>query len=217
MRYYLYISTSKIDMLAPQISSGNKKKISFEFGFDVKILNSLFKTEKSIEDNTIKKLNLIENYLYQNNYVGDLSSDRPWIKINAINARLCSFADFDLGVLYICDELDNTIIAIGGSPEHLIGKVQQPLQRFHATSLLAGIAYSLENFLVTGDSTMKTNSKVFKSIDGANYYGKLLSSIYSIGGLQNQKISFLAKILKKVDYDNKTYLIATPLFISLDD
>jgi hypothetical protein len=37
MKFYLYISDAKIDMLLPQIAHEAKKKIATEFGFDLKI------------------------------------------------------------------------------------------------------------------------------------------------------------------------------------
>jgi hypothetical protein len=38
MKYYVYISDAKIDMLLPQVPHEVKKKMASEFGFDFKLL-----------------------------------------------------------------------------------------------------------------------------------------------------------------------------------
>jgi hypothetical protein len=51
MRYYQYISDSKVDMLLPQIPLKAKQKITSEIGFDIKILSGKIKTERdSLDD-----------------------------------------------------------------------------------------------------------------------------------------------------------------------
>jgi hypothetical protein len=46
MKYYLYISDAKVDMLLPQVTHKAEKKTSTELGFDLKVLSAKYKVKR---------------------------------------------------------------------------------------------------------------------------------------------------------------------------
>ena len=60
MRFYQYISDSKVDMLLPQIPLKAKQKITAEIGFDIKILTAKLKTERDSLDDRVSRLLVVE-------------------------------------------------------------------------------------------------------------------------------------------------------------
>ena len=56
MKYYIYISDAKVDMLLPQVPHDVQKKVSTDFGFDMKILKATRKTEAESDDTDRKSV-----------------------------------------------------------------------------------------------------------------------------------------------------------------
>ncbi|HLH02645.1 MAG TPA: hypothetical protein VKX25_07740 [Bryobacteraceae bacterium] len=55
MRYYIYISDAKIDMLWPQVPHAVKKKVANEFKIDLKAFSASRKVETEAEDSRIAR------------------------------------------------------------------------------------------------------------------------------------------------------------------
>jgi hypothetical protein len=55
MKYYVYISDAKVDMLLPQIPHDARKKIATEIGIDLKVFQAKRKTEIQEGDDRIAK------------------------------------------------------------------------------------------------------------------------------------------------------------------
>ncbi|HWL85380.1 MAG TPA: hypothetical protein VNO21_06240 [Polyangiaceae bacterium] len=63
MRYYTYISDTKIDQLLPQISPSTKKKLAAELKIDLKILAGSIRTEQDLVDNRISRCDVVTRYI----------------------------------------------------------------------------------------------------------------------------------------------------------
>jgi hypothetical protein len=79
MRYYQYISDSKVDMWLPQIPLQSKQKITSEIGFDTKVLAGKIKTERDSLDDRVSRLTVVEKYLRETQRIGSLLEPAPWI------------------------------------------------------------------------------------------------------------------------------------------
>ncbi len=63
MKYYLYISDAKVDMLLPQVPHHAKKKTSTELGFDLKVLSAKYKSEAETDSDRISRLEAVVDFI----------------------------------------------------------------------------------------------------------------------------------------------------------
>lgn len=62
MKYYIYISDAKVDMLFPQVPHDIKKKVATEWKMDLKLLSAARKVETESEDNRIARLETVVDF-----------------------------------------------------------------------------------------------------------------------------------------------------------
>ena len=75
MKYYIYISTSKIDMLFQQIPISILEKICAELNLNLGIISLTIKSKEDIEGSKMEKLKIVIKYIEKNFKVG--SPDQP--------------------------------------------------------------------------------------------------------------------------------------------
>ncbi len=80
MKYYVYISDAKVDMLLPQITQEQKKKLATEFKIDLKILSASRKTETEMDDNRITKLEAVCEFIRQYGNLGTVDAPDEYIE-----------------------------------------------------------------------------------------------------------------------------------------
>jgi hypothetical protein len=83
MKYYLYISDSKVDMLLPQISDSQKKKVATEFGFDLKVFSVKRKTEVENGGERIARLEAVTSFIREFGNVGTIEHPDEYIEDSA--------------------------------------------------------------------------------------------------------------------------------------
>ena len=83
MKYYIYISDTKIDMLYPQISKSLLKKIASNLSIDLKLLGAeLSLGYKSIqaEETRYSKVGIVSEYLEKHFDVGTIDAPKTYFK-----------------------------------------------------------------------------------------------------------------------------------------
>ena len=125
MKYYIYISDAKVDMLFPQVPHEIKKKVSTELGFDLKLLSAKRKVETESDDNRIARLETVVEFIREYGNLGSGSKPDEYFE-DTLPMSFYSFTK-DLGIgappVYLSgwDESHSRLIALGGSARHLIG------------------------------------------------------------------------------------------------
>src|SRR3954454_11749274 len=69
IKYYLYVSDAKVDMLCAQIPRTVLNRIAAEFKLDAKVLGISLK-EKPSDENRYTKLRVVDRYLRDNEDIG---------------------------------------------------------------------------------------------------------------------------------------------------
>jgi hypothetical protein len=127
MKYYLYVSDAKVDMLYPQIDKSLLKKIAVELSIDLKPLGAglgaTIKQNQS-EETRYSKLKLVVEYVEKHLDVGWVDAPRTYFKGSLL---------MDWGLLdnpeseqpsyavYFGGSTDRTLFGMIGSADHLIG------------------------------------------------------------------------------------------------
>jgi len=215
MKYYLYISDSKVDMLLPQVPGALKQTIAAKLGFDIKILSGEIGTERKTHENRVARLTTVERHIISTQETGSIKSDCPWFSATA-PARIACMEE-NTGVVFFIIEKDDLALAMGGSAGHLIGSVeaQNFKSGFSFTPRLLReferVADRRPEFLVMPPdfrTTVVWNKKEWMKV--------VLDAVRRIDS-PPQRISFLAKRLLSGTHDDKTIVLATPLYVALED
>ena len=80
MKYYIYVSESKIAMLYSQIGRPEDERHEASVGLDLKILKTEFKESRGVPANSFTKLNTIIAKLAHEGLIGSLHEQQPYIK-----------------------------------------------------------------------------------------------------------------------------------------
>jgi hypothetical protein len=140
LRYYLYISDAKLDMLFDQIPQGALKRISTEVKVDLKVASDTLHQADNPGLTRAAKLKIVEQYIDSHHHVGTIQEpgneyfrDQMDIQWGWLQDRAVWFQgnDFEHG----------QCVALGGSRRHVLG--EQPNRDleypFEATSLLISV------------------------------------------------------------------------------
>lgn len=205
MKYYVYISDAKVDMLYPQVPHSIKKKVATEFGVDLRILKASRKAETESEENRITRLETILSFIHEYGRVGSIDNPDEYIE----DVLSMSFVDFTkLGAIYLSGETKETALGLAGSARHLIGAPPaEPVDIKKATS---SMLWRIVQLLETVDE--KNGPGAYES------WMTIVDRVDLLGQYPKERLQFFAKRLAfgLGSYHAKV-LLASPLYIAKAD
>ena len=225
MKYYIYVSKTKIDMLYPQIPQGIKSKIAAELSIDLKLLKASLKREDP-KDTLYSKLKIVVDYIENHMDVGSVDSPREYFKGVL---PMCwgphgqGLEPIDKGkVVYFGGWTDRTILGLGGSLKHVIGSTDavSPDSSHSLTPFLLAALYEELKLrkLKRYYEDIMSDPKFREDRKAREYYTLLAvseSTRYIAGPMQH--LEFLAKRLLEGEIENMHVLLGTPIYVALAD
>ena len=218
MRYFEYISDSKVNMLLPQISSSEKKSISAEIGFDVKLLQGKLKTSRNVLDDRVHRLLAVERHILKNENIGSIGDSKLWIAGEGW-AMAGNIKEDSQAVFYFLRQ-NGTYLALGGSARNLIGNESKKSLEFgisHASHLISLLTATEKEsrFLALPENKLTD----WLNCGVAGHEQPWAPMIYSMCHRRQERsfsvrISFLARRLLKVAYMDATIVLASPLYVA---
>ena len=121
MKFYIYISETKVNMLCAQIPKKFIRKIAKELKIDINVLfvKAGVKIAKNqSEESLYAKVNLIEKYIEQNNLISPI--DQPQLYFRGCLPMRWGPYKVTKGGLFFGGTTENTIIGLSGSTKHLV-------------------------------------------------------------------------------------------------
>ena len=208
MKYFIYISGAKVEMLFEQIPSNRLKKITTNLGINL----GFFKAEFQSETNAVtlaKKIQIIEEYLTNKtgtiDYPEDYVCDEAYVKWGP-------YDEFD-ELIYFTGATSSTGFALGGSMRNCVGNGNSS----NTTS------YSLSPYLVASlvkKRAIKCPSPGITTFPiSKDIHTKAIQAIEE-GLIDNEapvnKIRFFAKKLLHGDgRSHKRVWLGTPIYVEL--
>lgn len=121
VRYYLYISESKVEQLFEQIPTKRLSKIAKKLTIDLKLLKAEFGTrDQGAQQSLYEKVRVVERYLHDSGVVGvdEVESDEgPMFFAGRMPLRWGRLDDRQ--VVYFSGRTSDTLLGMGGSTRHL--------------------------------------------------------------------------------------------------
>lgn len=222
MKYYMYVSESKIDMLYPQISDKLKKKVTTELRGGLRFFGGGRKVETESEMNLFSKLDSVIEHIKETEDVGTPSEFKNWIQ----GTLLMSLQVFpENGFFYLTTTSSSHcegVIGLGGSMKHLIGKSELDKKPEMLTSSLPDLAFALKKVVLTPNSRLvENNSDTREELLRHGYLADRDLSGQESFNLTQQKVEFLSKRYASGLYrgygDEKSVFVGSPLYIELAD
>ncbi|WP_237773313.1 MULTISPECIES: DUF7019 family protein [Streptomyces] len=119
VRYYLYLSGDKLDMLYEQIPAKLLKRLAVEAKVDLKVLSVAVQSPRA-ETSTYDRLDIVEAYLERESDVSWMTEPRPWFR-GDLGLRIAGYGSPD-GPTFITGREGDTVVALIGSARHLVGQ-----------------------------------------------------------------------------------------------
>ncbi len=203
-------------MLLPQIKSAVRKFSIPEFKLNFGVVGGTFRDDKSNIYNLIDNLREVESYIRKKENVkviGENGLRGDWISGDC-SCYTITLEDNSAVVLFI-GEYKDTIFALGGSSKHLIGNSD-------CNSINIGWSF-LPNLLRALNAFNEFEGKLSNDIytplseEPRQWYETIKLSLRkcSQSSLPVSKLDFLARVLLSGEEEEKRFLLATPLYISV--
>src|SRR5215210_3594140 len=119
MKYYVYISDSKVDMLYSQIPKRILDRIAADLNVNLGIFSLSVKEKENQEKTRYEKLKLVVNYIENNMEVGTV--DEPNAYFTGLLPMRWGEYRVDSGLVYFGGKTAQTVLGLGGSMTHVIG------------------------------------------------------------------------------------------------
>ncbi len=212
MKYYLYLSQSKIEMLFPQIPNSEKERIATELKLDLKIFSVSFKDQ--IEKDTLfSMMKIVENYIAKKEDIGSIDYPGSYFKGESL-MTYGIFKNYASDLTFFKTETDESILILIGRTKNIIG-ISNPEEVLHLGELSPNYY-----FLKYVNEILKQHNDIIpinKSPWTPENLTKILKkSIEQVDGPE-QNLSFLAKKLYHIETDTKNIILGTPIYVELKE
>jgi hypothetical protein len=120
MRYYHYVSDTKVDMLFQQIPQAQLKGLSGEIGFDLFFLKGKVQASCASQETRFAKLRAVETYLEKSGLLPGYLKANTWARFNGA-FRMATF-DAAPNLVGFFGLIQDMHVFLGGSINHLIAQ-----------------------------------------------------------------------------------------------
>ena len=205
MKYFLYISTLKVNMLFDQIPSQIKKRIAAELKIDLGVFSTTIKTLPDSET-TISKLQLVLKHLEREGEIGDVWTPKAYFEGTMnMNWGTIIFARQEepsvKDMVRFGGIIDKIRVCLVGSNAHMLGEAGKPV---HAD-------YSRPSFIRSvADDVRDASVDEFE----ADYAARDLLANIDRGVDDTQSVEFVAKTYLVEDEKHGAIRLGSPLFVA---
>jgi hypothetical protein len=217
MKYYIYISETKLDMLYNQIPVNLREKIASELKIDLKVISTTL-SEKPSEKNTLAKLKFVTDYIDKHEEVGTIENsasffrgkmEMRWSPLYSRNQNAVLFAG-ENDITH--NDKDKSVVVLGGSLKHIIGEKEIPSpENAPGTSSFSGLP-SIYFWLRDVD----WQASQINFVDNEIALSVIVGAAWEVEG-PTQTVEFLAKRLLEGEAFNRKVLIGSPIYVALAD
>ncbi|MFD3676434.1 DUF7019 family protein [Streptomyces sp. NPDC058613] len=224
LRYYVYISDGKLEMLFDQIDPGILKRISAEITVDLKVASIKLQEAESAGPSRNAKLRIVEQFIDKYHRVDDIED----IERDTAGRESNQNADFEYvrgripmqwglmdSMVVFRGRVGSTTLVLGGSPHHLLGEKPPEISRLMSLAPAMVRAFlELETALKTSPPGLVEQSSQMDAgaraldfaaeapFDGPTEHVEFLAVPMIWGGLTDR------------DGENYQAILGTPLYVA---
>ncbi|WP_405867854.1 DUF7019 family protein [Streptomyces sp. NBC_00005] len=214
VRYYVYISDAKVDMLLPQVDAGFSRRRTTEVGFSLKFVNARHSVEAEASDR-VTRLERVVRHLDDFGDVGTVDEPGQYFR-GRLLMRWGPLSPGGTPLVYFGGHTEHTIVGLGGARGHVFGtptSASAEQDQAFAPSTMPGMLAALAALGTPGEEAV--SPEALASVHRAN---RMMRGT-------DQEVEFLAKRLlhgpspyPELDaHHGMTVLLGSPLFVALAD
>jgi hypothetical protein len=210
LKYYLYVSDTKLDMLSAQIPQPLLKRIAVDLSVDFKLFSMSLKQVAS-DETRFAKLRVVTEYFDKYEPTGSIDEPGAYFR-GKLAMRWGPYAAWagDSNLVFFGGATDRTLVGLGGSKHHVLGvQIGRPGTSSH--SITPALIAALHKDLGLAEPVL--------GMEWSEHW-QLEAVRVAIAGLQGpaQDMEFLARRLVRgtVD-DGRSILLGTPIYVALAD
>jgi hypothetical protein len=221
MRYYHYISDSKLEMLLPQIPSPTLQGLSAELGFNFGVISGKVSGTAKEASSRVARVEVVERYLENNNDLDVLQAPN-WVR--GRGRMKCGYLPDAKGMVLFAGPYRGLVLILAGSEAHLIsGSSQQGSNT--GWSFLPRVLDSLRSFVLENYDLMdmrphgKANPAEVAPdyILGSTTAGSAFEALHGLPAMlppPAMEVTFLARVFLVDGLKNSRFAIASPLYVA---
>jgi hypothetical protein len=222
MKYYIYISDTKVDMHYEQIPPRLRDKLATELKIDLKFLSTTF-SQKPNENSKYAKLQLVEDFIQRHFDVGTIDNPQTYFR-GSLPLRWGAVESQSTPIAFFSGMTSHTILGLAGSLRNVIGQVGSSKTEFPARGGNF-TAYGVEHILETLRGMRSRDSKIRTYLPAiSDGLFDIAKAVVSMKGPE-QKLEFLAIRLLEGDEPSKDkelfgkiqkkVLLGSPIYVAL--
>lgn len=216
MRYYLYISDAKVNMLLPEISPSVKKRLIGELKLNFGVVAGTIRERTDNIYSRVDNLRLVESFIRQNERVAslnDYTGGEVWLA--GTHPCYAVTLDDDAAAVLFIGEDDRIVLALGGSSNHLIGDDgRNPVSI--GWSFLPRLVQALSTFTKM-EAAMGGHYPALPEEPG-QWHETVQLAIKRCQQSASPliQIDFLARVLLSHNEKQRPFILASPLYVALE-
>jgi hypothetical protein len=207
LRYYVYISQSKLDILIPQLPESHLRTLTADIKINMGVVAAgITKSATAASPELSAKAGVLTDYIEkQQGWVGNLADPRRYVRDTA-SLRHGVMQDYAAELAVFVGVINGLKLALIGSPASLIGAAADA-EANHS------VDYYLLSFLSNVAESLPSENDL--SHDDRRYFNRAIDSALTVGLSlpSSRRLEFLAKPLFRSD----EVLVATPIWVALAD
>ena len=224
LRYYVYVSDDKLDMLFEQIDQGARKRISAELKVDLKIASITLRQSDNPTPTQTAKLRIVERFIDSHHHVGNAQEPgREYFRCQMSMRWGRAVQD---SVLFMgIDPESSTKVILGGSLGHVLGTDKPTIGGVSRSHL-----YAITQTLNILTESREKNSKPFHRIEGEGIWLEkawhFLSETqievhsaekgYSVAPPQQLEFLSIPLVKSRPEISGRPHIVlGTPLYVAL--
>lgn len=223
LRYYLYISDSKVDMLLPQIAPRLGAKRTSEVDVDIKVV-TVKRTVETPDEGRVKRLERVVAYLEKHGELGTVDEPGEYFA-GRLPMRWGPFpGDGASSLVFFGGATQRTFVGLGGSGRHLIGSLPDSAA---GTGVSASSVPSILGSLDAEDATVVEAAGAGRDALVQGDHAAFTTVHRGVGRLlgPSQNIEFIAKRLLRGPSpfpeddppEGMSVLLGSPIYVALAD
>lgn len=219
MSYYIYISKSKIDVIFPSISLTEKKTIKSELSVNLGFMKAARIEEREEYKSHYDQLGIVTKHVLKKMNVGTIDEPKAWIK-GKCKVSISKLPSSENAVFFL-GETNATKFVLGGSSHHIVGDnldVSESESMSFAPRLVDALEKRFEDLDLSGEKDEITEITLTHRMaqKGKAWAQQIEKMLDSSRGVQYQ-VEFLAKRLVTTEMSGNQYILATPLYVMMND
>lgn len=202
MKYYVYVSRTKVDMLYAQLPPDFLKGISAEVKVNVGVLSGTLKgTSDANDSNLLQPLHAVSEYIRKREYIGTINSPGTYIS-DTSSLKYGIVSEYASDIAFFGGVIGSNTLALIGSSTSLIGETER------ADANHSSYYYTLKflNNAVNYGQTKGENPPFHSFTEAAWIALKALPPL-------TYNLEFLAKVLHR----EKGLIVGTPIYVAMVD